>query len=217
LAVGATLKNLVMVAYDVGDFQISDAASWMSSDRYNIQAKTDPESGSKWKECLRSLLEDRFKLKIHRMTKEMPIYAIVIAKRGPKLKESDGECVPAASPRSSLAPGKPPAPTCGVDGIWNHLSGAHLSMDELAHALSFDLGRTVIDKTGLTGRFDIHLEWTPDQSQTWILPFAPPPPGGGSAPSIYTVIEEQLGLKLESQKGPVEVLVIDHAEQPSAN
>jgi uncharacterized protein (TIGR03435 family) len=188
----------------------------MSSDRYNIQAKTEADSGSKWKECLQSLLEDRFKLKIHRMTKEMPIYAIVIGRRGPKLKESEGECVPAASPRPQ-APEKPPAPICGVDGIWNHLSGPHISMDELAHALSLNLGRTVIDRTGLTGRFDIHLEWTPDQSQTWILPFTPPPPGDGSAPSIYTVIEEQLGLKLESQKGPDEVLVIDHAEQPSAN
>jgi uncharacterized protein (TIGR03435 family) len=215
-ALGATLKNLIMVAYQVEDFQIFSVPNGMSSNRYDIVAKTEDGSNSKWTECLQSLLEDRFKLKIHRETKEMPIYALALAKNGLKLKETKEECPSLASPPSAQPPGNSPATPCGgLMGIWNRVSGTNIPMDQIVDSLSKNLGRRVVDRTGLTGRYDVRLEWTPDETQTWFLPFAPPPSSDGSGPSIYTALQEQLGLKLESQKGPVEAFVIDHVEKPS--
>jgi uncharacterized protein (TIGR03435 family) len=207
-AIGATLKNLMTVAYEVQDYQITGGPNWISSERYDIEAKTEVSSALKVTECLQSLLEDRFKLKVHRDTKEMPIYVLMVAKGGPKLKESEGECPSPPGPRS---------PCGGLTGIWNRMSGTSVPMERLVDGLSWDLGRSIIDKTGLAGRYDVHLEWTPDQSQTWVLPFAPPPQSDNSGPSIYTALQEQLGLRLESAKGPAKILVIDHAERPSDN
>lgn len=179
-AIGATLKMLTTYAYGVQDYQITGVQNWMSSDRYDIEAKGEEEPESKAFERLQPLLEDRFKLKVHRETKELPIYELVVAKRGPKIKESEGGCP---------SPPGPQPPCGGLRGIWSRLSGTNISLERLAGALSMNLSRTVLNKTGLAGRYDIFLEWTPDQSQTWIMPFSPPPPSDSSAPSIYTALQ----------------------------
>jgi uncharacterized protein (TIGR03435 family) len=221
-AVGATLQMLMTIAYRVLDNQISGAPGWMSSDRYDIVGKTEDGADSKWIECLQTLLEDRFKLTIHRETKEMTIYALVVAKSGSKLHESEGECPPRPpGPPPPPPAGKTPPPFCGGMFMFrNQMAGNKVPLEQLVMSLSRTLGRTVIDKTGLTGKYDVKLEWTPDQSQAQFGPGAAEPPAptpDNSGPSIYTALQEQLGLKLESQKGPVEVLVIDHVEPPDAN
>jgi uncharacterized protein (TIGR03435 family) len=215
---GATLRMLITVAYRIQDYQISGALSWMSSDRYDVVAKTEEGSNSKWMECLQSLLEDRFKLTVHRETKELPVYALVVAKGGPKLHEVEGDCPPRPSGAPPpFVPGKMPTPFCGQMFMgWNQLAGNKVPLQQVVTTLARTLGRTVIDKTGLTGKYDIKLEWTPEQSQVPLGPGDPVQPDN-SGPSIYAALQEQLGLKLESQKGPVEVLIIDHVEQPSEN
>ncbi len=164
---------------------------------------------------------------VHRETKELPVYALVIAKNGPKLHE--------AKPGDTYANGiKGPdgGPTgtgimrvkMGAGGT-SELVGQGLPIESLVRLLSGQLHRTVLDKTGMKGIYDIMLQWTPDESHGAMFKgaeggqlgtdSAPSPESSG--PSIFTAIQEQLGLKLESQKGPVEILVIDHVERPSEN
>lgn len=223
------LKQLITVAYRVQDFQISGGPDWLNSERFDIAAKAEEDANfDQLRLMLRSLLEDRFQLKLRRETKEAPIYALVMAnkrgKYGPNLQESSGDCPPrdggAPPPRPPSAPGQMPTPVCGgMFGGLGRLAGSKISLAQLTDILSRSVGRPVVDKTGLTGKFDIKLEWTPDQVQ--FSPGSPdparpaPPPDAG--PTIFTAIQEQLGLKLAAEKGPVEVLIVDHAEQPDEN
>lgn len=208
-------------------FQVSGGPAWLDSVRYNIVAK--PESRPKQGDVsmmMQALLEDKFQLKFHRETKELPVYAMVMAKKdgklGPGLTESkaDGCTQPDPTKRPPPPePGKPPTRFCGQMSMnFNHLSAVSIPVSNLIPMLSRLLGRTVIDKTGLTGNFDIILDWTPDETQAMQLPpGSTPPPSDATGPSIFTAFQEQLGLKLEPQKGPVEILVIDHAEKPPEN
>jgi bla regulator protein BlaR1 len=225
------LKEMLVLAWHIQPFQIEGAPSWMESARYDISAK--PEKSPKEGEVslmLQSLLADRFQLKIHHETKELPIYALVVAnkdgKLGPQLTESkEGSCTPfdPSKPPAPPDPSKPPTLGCG--GMFmgpDRLRAAGVEVDRLTPVLSRILGRTVIDKTGLTGKFDIQAQWTPDQNQLQAMaggaqPDAQVPQFDPNGPSIFTALQEQLGLKLESQKGPVDVLVIDHVEKPSEN
>ncbi len=160
----------------------------------------------------RQILTDRFKLTAHNETRELPAYVLTVAKGGPKFKESkynpDNRGPVHGSGRFSMSRGK--------------LSGQEAEMPFIVSILSRELGRTVIDRTGLTGKYEITLQWTPDGDAapparaTDSAPGAPPSPTD-SGPSIFTAIQEQLGLKLESSKGPVPVLVIDHIERPAEN
>jgi uncharacterized protein (TIGR03435 family) len=227
-----SLKQLIQQAYDVDPFQVSGGPAWVDSTRYDINATSDkPSKPPEIRVMLQSLLSDRFQLTIHRETRELPVYALVLAKKdgklGPKLTESkEGGC-------TVYDPANPPRVT--ADGIcgttkFNPSHGwltiTRLPLDALTKTLREVLGRAVIDKTGLTGNFDIHLEWAPDE---WapdesevarllaVLPPGVPNPPPSDGPSIFVAVQEQLGLKLESQKGPVEVLVIDRAEKPSEN
>lgn len=217
-----SLKELMEQAYDVFPFQISGGPDWLDSARFDISAKPDHEP--KWQEealMLQSLLADRFQLSIHRETKELPVYALVLARKdgrlGPKLTESkEGACTvyDAANPPARGAT------VCGTrmfNPSHGFLTIARLPIDSLAKTLSEVLGRTVIDKTGLTGDFDSHLEYAPDENQRIQLPPGIPNPPVSDGPSIFVAVQEQLGLKLESQKGPVGILVIDRAEKPSEN
>ncbi len=220
-ATGVTLKSLIGAVYDLQDYQISNGPKWTESDTWDIVATTDDGSNSKTAERIQALMEDRFKLGFHRETREMPVYALVVAKGGPKFSEDEGEC-PAQppGPPPPPAPGKAPARPCGrLYKGRNYVYGDKMHLSQIILALSSTLGRTVIDKTGLTGKYDIDLKWTPDQGPALVAPpGAPPPqPPDPSGPSIFTAIQEQLGLRLESQKGPVEVLIIDHVEKPSEN
>jgi len=214
---GASLKNLISFAYDVRPSQISGGSQWVDTERYDIDARTatsdanapmDPAKMSQERrkilEGLRSLLADRFQLALHSETKEQPVYALVVNKGGPNLQES-------AEPRGLIRKmGR------------GTLKGQAVGLGMLALNLSNELGRRVIDKTGLAGKFDFELKWASSQASAAQLgappqtaEFALPPDPDG--PSIFTALQEQLGLRLESAKGPVEVLVIDRAERPSKN
>jgi len=222
-----TLKELVQQAYGVDPFQVSGGPAWVDSARYDINATSEkPSKPREVDVMLQSLLADRFQLTIHRETRELPVYALVLAKKdgklGPKLTESkEGGC-------TVYDPANPPRVT--ADGIcgttkFNPSHGwltiVRQPFDALTKTLREVLGRAVIDKTGLTGNFDIHLEWAPDESEAArllaVLPPGVPNPPPSDGPSIFVAVQEQLSLKLESQKGPVEVLVIDRAEKPSEN
>jgi bla regulator protein blaR1 len=209
-ASGMNLKHLIGQAYDVRDFQISGGPGWISSDRWEINAKAEglPErvAPGALRPYLKSLLEDRFKLRTHTETKEMPVYALVVSKNGPKLSAAQDSSGP--GPMIRMGRGQ--------------LDGRRMAMSMLAQQLAQQLGRPVIDKTGLTGQYDIILNWTPEPGQGG-GPFGGPPPpdaiqaADSSGPSIFTALQEQLGLRLESQKGPVPILVIDSVEKPSEN
>ncbi len=229
-AESATLKDLLMLAWDVQEFQISESPGWVNSGRYNIEAKAEakPAYDQRWlagqKQKLQSLLRDRFGLSMHRETRELPIYQLTVAKGGLKLQPlKEGSCIPFDPNNPTPPPGKTPMDYCGSGGFTGRgrYEASSASMADLAKAFSLLTGRTVVDKTGITGVFPVQLTFVPDESMLQI-----PGPAGDvgnlaaatdAGPSIFTALQEQLGLRLESGKGPVEVLVIDHVEKPSKN
>jgi uncharacterized protein (TIGR03435 family) len=221
-----TLKELIIIAYRIQPFQLSGGPDWIDSARYDISAKSD--NAPKTTEIplmLQGLLADRFQLKISRDTKDLPIFALVVARKdgkpGPKLVEAkEGACSQPdpSKPPTPPTPGQPPVLPCGGMAMGREsLRGAGMAVSQLAPMLSRKLGRSVVDKTGLTGKYDISMEWTSDDAQG-----SPSQPDPAASPSdvdapFFTALQEQLGLKLESQKGPVPVVVVDHAEKPSEN
>lgn len=225
----ATLKDLVMTAYQIGDFRVSGGPGWINSDRYNIEAKAEapPAFSQEYRMLqyrrLQTLLQERFKLAVHRETKEVPVYDLTIVKGGPKLHPPSCIQREPGNQTLTIAPGKTAMDYCGFSG-WSgrgRYQASTGSIAELAGALSFSLGRMVIDKTGIAGRFRIELTFT---SAATIPPTgagAPDAPAGAAladlGPDIFTALQEQLGLKLESSKSPVDVLLIDHVERPSEN
>jgi uncharacterized protein (TIGR03435 family) len=237
------------LAYGVTDSQISGGPGWLNSEKFDIEAKADDSSiAEPWKlseeqrklaqdrskRMLQALLADRFKLTLHRETKELPVYALVVAKNGPKIQQaSTDELRPAnAKEPQDFRKGPPNGPILKGRGLFmrpGQLTGTAAPLTLLAETLSNqpELGRIVLDKTGLQGNYDFTLKWALDERQNQMFrgpgdggkegpgsDNAPPPDSG---PSLFTAIQEQLGLKLESQKGPVEILIIDGAERPSEN
>jgi len=212
--------------------KVEGGPAWVWNDPYTITAAAENAISEAMMRgpMLQALLEDRFKLKLHRETRQAPVYELVVAKGSPKLKPfKEGSCVPvdAASalqvPRPPLAQGK----WCdsGITGLGTiHTLGRGMTLQAAAYLLSRNLDRPVVDKTGLTGLYDFDLEFARDPSLAGPPP-PPPPPGGlpaepanqPSGPSIFTAVQQQLGLKLEPAKGPREVLVIDSVERPSEN
>ncbi len=243
------MTQFLMYAYGVKRYQIS-GPSWLDTERYDIVAKL-PEGATRADSppMLQTLLAQRFKLAVHRETKELPIYALVVAKNGPKMMES--EVVPASKdgadtppPMSSLTPaqrkmgadGFPIVPTGGRGGITQmqmmpgrmRMKVNMETMAQMADMLSNQLGRPVLDQTGLTKNYQFILDFAPEPGGSMgpmgmALPPPPPREGGtvadvDAAPSIFTALQEQLGLKLEQKKGPVELLVIDRVEKtPTEN
>jgi len=216
-----TLKEIIVLAYRIQPFQIQGGPPWVSTERYDISAK--PEGKPKDGEIqlmLQALLKDRFQLTLKRETRELPVYALVLAKKdgalGANLVESkEGSC---AVPDPN-APPKPGQRNCGQQMMSpRSLKAVSAPMNQVIPMLARMLGRTVVDKTGLTGKYDIDLQWTPDETQlAGLSPEARAASSDASGPSIFTALQEQLGLKLESQKGPVEVFVVERAEKPSEN
>jgi uncharacterized protein (TIGR03435 family) len=222
------LKQMIVIAWNVQPFQISGGPSWFDSDRYDIAAKPAiTPKGSDFRLMLQSLLFERFHLAIHRETKELPLYALVTAKSDGKLgpgltrsKEGDCSSVDPSMPPPPRVPGKVPALGCGNFAMGPmDIRAVAVPISDLAPLLSGLLGRTVVDKTGLDGKFDVSMEWTADENRA--LQLAPdalrPPPSDTTGSSIFTALQEKLGLRLQSQKGPVTVLVIDHVERPTEN
>jgi uncharacterized protein (TIGR03435 family) len=211
--------------------RILGGPEWITSTRYDIIAKASSDfRGSpdgpptELIVMLRSLLEERFKVRTHRETRELPIYELVVArpdgKLGPQLRQSTSECDGPPPPRQPDQP-----PPCGAMRGPARVMAGGIPMRRFAEMLTAMLavgtpadadGRLVVDKTGLQGRFAFTMTWTPEQ-----MPTAAPPPGvppiDPNGPSFFTALQEQLGLKLESAKGPVDVLVIDSVERPTAN
>lgn len=220
-----SLKEMIVFGWRVQPYQISGGDPWVGSMRWDVSAK--PETAPKQGEqqlMLQALLEDRFQLKIHNETKELSIYALVLARKdgklGPNLTEAkEGGCLAFDPTRPKPEPGAPPVRNCGQQTMsYGTLTAVSVPVENIIPMLARMLGRTIVDKTGLKGRYDITVAWTPDESQTAMLPpDAPKPPPSDAGPTIFTALQEQLGLKLESQKGPVEILVIDRAEKPSEN
>ena len=208
VAKNVNVKFLIQQAYGVRDFQITGGPGWIGSERFDVTAKAesgDNMTPDQLKPMLQALLADRFKLTLRRETKELPVYALVVAKNGPRLQQVEGG--PSQPKGSQVRMGR---------GLIN-AQAAPITL--LATQLSNQIGRSVIDRTGLTGNYDFKLEWTPEDGQPMALKGGEesPQPVSGSGPSIFTAVQEQLGLKLESQKGPVEILIIDRIEKPSEN
>ena len=194
---------------------IEGGPAWINSDRYTINAKAEgtPSDPLMNGPMLQALLEDRFKLKLRRETKELPVYELTVAKGGPKLHQfKEGSCAPFDSTKY---PPDPPAPGQEMCIVRNKSHGPNRTVD--APGMAFDdfckiflghLDRPVINKTGITGRFDFHLEYARDGAAP-----SDEPPG----PSIFTAVQEQLGFKLLPAKGPGDFLVVDRVERPSEN
>lgn len=205
-AANVTVKRLIERAYDVKDFQISGGPSWIGSDLFDINAKPEePVQPEQVAAMLQSLLIERFELKTHRHTKEMTVYALVVARNGPKLKPEDGSAQAMVRIRR---------------GLFVAPKG---QIAVLVSVLSNILDRTVIDKTGRQGLYNMKLEWVPDENQVAMFSTMGVPEGFGApardwvGPTLFTALEEQLGLRLESTKGPVEMLVVDGIQRPSVN
>jgi uncharacterized protein (TIGR03435 family) len=263
-----SLKNVMTNAFDVKGYQIQ-GPDWLDSARFDIVAKV-PMGATKeqLKLMLQSLLAERFKLTLHHSTKEMPMYALVIAKGGSKLKESPEDPTPtdASGPNGGPGGGTPRGPSVsfgggdikmGKDGFPQLPPGAgrgggtmmmnmngrskmqatKSTMSNLVNQLGNQLDRPVVDQTGLTGKYDYTLEFAPDENQRGMrgmmagMPM-PMPAGGGegggggggaapdtqAGPTIFSAVQEQLGLKLEAKKGPIDLLVIDSIEKtPTEN
>jgi uncharacterized protein (TIGR03435 family) len=217
VASGINTKFLIQQAYGVRDYQIQGGPRWLDTDRFDINAKA---AGGEFKRehmgiMMQKLLADRFQLKIRRETKELPVYSLLVAKGGSKLK-----------PRAAEGGESRPMFRMGRGQINAQNVGMAMFVNELAR----QAGRNVIDNTGLTGNFDVKLEWTPEPGQggggLFGGPAGPGGPGGDgprpapadpNGPTLFTAIQEQLGLKLEPAKGPVEIIVIDSVEKPSEN
>ena len=229
-----TVKDLIAAAFGMADIQaliperILGGPDWIDSERYNIDAKASAEfqfaPGGPPQEALvmlRSLLEVRFKLIAHREAREMAIFELVVARKdgrlGPGLQKSSVDCdALLAGGRAVPPPPRQPnePPPCRLMGGPARTIAAGVTMQQLAAHLSNHLGRFVVDKTGLTERFDFNMGWTPDR-----LPTSAPPPGippvDPNGPPLVTALQEQLGLKVEAAQGPVDVLVIDSVEHPN--
>jgi uncharacterized protein (TIGR03435 family) len=191
-----TLENLIALAYGLQVKQVVGGPAWFETDRYDIDGVPDVEGQPDLKQVqtmYQKLLADRFKLVVHRDTRELSVYELVAAKAGPKLASSKGD------------PNGMPDQRGGARAM----TFTNTSMGDFALMLEFMMDRPILDKTGLAGRFDFVLSWTPLDAAETTDPTAPP--------GIFTAVQEQLGLKLEPVKAPAEVLVVDKAERPSAN
>lgn len=255
--INMSLSGMIANAYDVKNYQLS-GPSWMDSAHFDVTAKVPQgTTQEQFHIMLQNLLAERFKLVVHKEQKQLPIYALTIGKGGPKLKESATAPADSGEPKDPppFAPGPPerdkdgfpkrPAGAKGMVMMFNgnrfRMQANQATMDQLVNMLSNQLGRPVIDETGLKAKYDVTLEFSPEgltMMKGMPMPMGPPPggaagggsvgggPDGGrdggheaeSGPTIFSAVQEQLGLKLESRKGPVDLIVVDSAEKtPTEN
>lgn len=191
-----SLVSLLRVAYGLQEYQIAGQPGWADLDRYDIVATLpDAATAADLPLLLQALLRDRFKLKVHREQRQAPVYVMTVMKSGHKLRPADpSQC-------------KNPSGTCGFNGRPTGVDGRSVSTAQLAVRLSRSIGMMVIDKTGLNGLFDIDLEWRVEDQFVGR--------GASASPTIFPAIQDQLGLRLDSGRDAVDVLVVDSAEQPA--
>ncbi len=225
---GDSLMDLIAAGWRIDPGRIVGGPSWAGSTRYDIRAKAPEEAvaGLSAQQTLetisqmvRSLVLERFHAAIHMETRELPIFVLVPARKdgklGPAIKEPDpGSCQPLdlSSAPAAFADGKFPPQMCGAGFLLygGKLLGSGVDLGQLAEFLTRIAGRTVVDKTGLNRKFDLEMAWPASLGRPSVSP-------DDSDTSLFSVLEEQLGLKLESRKGPVDILVIDHADPVSEN
>ena len=229
-ATNMPLRALITFAYQLQPFQLVEDPGWIRNETFDIVAKMEgdpppvmPGSGpDPHMVAMRTLLAERFNLAVHRETRQMDIYELVLArpdgKLGPALKPTTQDCAAMmAAARGGPPPGPAPGPNspvvCGIRGLPGRLVAGAMPMALLASNLSGQVQRIVIDRTGLSGGWDFEITFAPER------PLNPPPgvefpAADPNAPSLFTAMQEQLGLKLQSTKGPVEVLVVERVEQP---
>lgn len=205
----STLRFLVQFAWNVKDFQVSGATGWMDSEKYDIDAvAANPFKGEEYRAMLKTLLAERFGVVVHSETQEKPGYALVVGKNGPKLP-------PPIESQNVLF-----SRSANGDRI---LDAKNITLTRFADALALPLDAIVVDRTGIDGNYNVSFQWTPDPANEPRMmksgePAPPPPPGDApSGPSIFTALQEKLGLRLEARKVPMEVIVIEKAHRPTEN
>ncbi len=206
--INTSLGDMISFAYGIHPRQITGAPAWLAEDRFDVMAKPEGEgepNQKQWKVMLQKMLADRFQLAFHRDKKELSVYSIAVGKTGSKLIKSE------ADPNG--------LPGIGFRGL-GLMNARNASMADFAALLQGTVvDRPVVDQTGLAGKFDFALNWTPDEFQFANLGIKMPPPAANvdALPDLFTAMQQQLGLKLEATKTPVEIFVIDKVEKPSAN
>lgn len=207
---GVPLRVAMTVAYTVTDRQIAGGPAWMSTDRFDIEAKAArPRTSDELHVMLQHLLEERFHLKLRRETREEPVWALALDKGGSKM--------PVHDPADLDHPPMGVQPVRGSDGgVCGGLDGRNVTMEYLAFTLSRNANRNVIDRTGLPARYDVKLQFVPDALKL-AAPNSDAPPISPDCADLAAALPKQLGLRLESAKGPVEFLVVEHAEKPTEN
>ena len=217
--------TLITAAYQLQPYQLQDAPSWTREDRYNINARLDPQIASRlqpeghpptWALALRNLLAERSRLTFHRETRELPIYALMVAradrKLGPNIQPAKADCDALRTESEAAARAGRPSPypprtetwtPCGLRTAPGRIVSGGFGFAEFMRELSVRVGRQVVDRTGLEGRWDFYVTFSPDDSPN------------ADAPDLFTALQEQLGLKLDATRGPVNVFVIDRVERPT--
>jgi uncharacterized protein (TIGR03435 family) len=238
-ATNVTLRMLIRHSYGIQDSQIVGGPSWVNSDRFNIIAKGDvgqspafpvqlAEGPSRLQLMMQALLAERFKLVVRKESKESNVYALIPARSdgrlGPALRRSDVDCAAlaaaaraAASSALPVQPEQARATRCRLSRGLGAIAIDGRPLVQLASSLSNIVGRRVVDRTGLSGNFDVDLTWTPDQMPPSFPRSDEPTTASSDGPSIFTAIREQLGLKLLAQTRPDDVLAIERAERPALN
>lgn len=197
VATNATVRFMILNAFALKEFEVGSGPDWTTTERYDLNAKSDRSNltPNEIRLMLRSLLADRFKLRTRQDVQDRPFYALVVARPGqlgPNLRRVDGPCDPAFPNRQ-----------CAVSGRPGALGGRTASIPRLVQELTGVVERRVVDATGLEGLYDMDVRWSAEQQ--------------ADGPSVFTALEEQLGLKLEARRGPVDLLVIDGVERPAEN
>ena len=215
-ATNFTLGQLIRLAYRLQPYQVVGGPPWVEASRFDILAKANRAfTSSEVPVLLRNLLAERFKLGVHTEARDVRVYALTVVKRGrlgTRITATKEDCASLLANGPPAAPENGKVPPCASETrAGRQFIGHGVTMPQFAHMLSFQTHATVVDDTGLGGAFDIELDWVPDVETS--------PASGGAATadgvSIFTAVQEQLGLKLERRRGPVSVLVIDHAEAPA--
>ena len=227
LATNATVEMLVNTAYQLKPHQLIGGPSWITSEHFDIEAKAESSIPfNQMRPMLQAMLADRFKLAVHHETWQVPQYFLVLVnegKLGPKLvaHSDDVKCVDvSAGPPPQPRPGEaPPIPCGGFLMSLSHMAARKTTLEALSGTLSNFVDRPVVDRTGLTGLYDVEFDFTPVQTPFSPGPGGPAPaaPDSNAPPLIFTALQEQLGLKLKPETAPGDVLVIDHVEEPSPN